>query len=111
MNVSLKIDKKVLWLLKKEIKSVLRSRWLIVGFIISPLFAWLFQGAFLSFIVAQTTEEPETIFVTMEDVGPWGPGLITAIEGNQSILLIEDIINIQYEEGQEMVANRTVSVW
>jgi ABC-2 type transport system permease protein len=111
MSRSLKIDRKVLWLLKKEIKSVTRSRWLIIGFIISPLFAWLFQGAFLSFIVSQTTEEPETIFITLEDEGPWGATLYNSIEAFQDELLIEEIINVTSSEGQEMVANRTVSVW
>jgi ABC-2 type transport system permease protein len=98
-------------MLKKEVKSVLRSRWLILGFIISPLFAWLFQGAFLSFIVAQTTEEPETVYITMQDGDEWGQRLYDNIEGNQSELLIKELINVTPSEGQKLVENRSVSVW
>ncbi|MBD3157794.1 MAG: ABC transporter permease subunit [Candidatus Lokiarchaeota archaeon] len=102
---------KSMWMLKKEVKSVLRSRWLILGFIISPLFAWLFQGAFLSFIVAQTTEEPETVYITMQDGDEWGQRLYDNIEGNQSELLIKELINVTPSEGQNLVENRSVSVW
>jgi ABC-2 type transport system permease protein len=102
---------KSVWMLKKEVKSVLRSRWLILGFIISPLFAWLFQGAFLSFIVAQTTEEPETVYITLQDDDAWGQTLYDQIEGNQSELLIKDLINVTPSEGQHLVENRSVSVW
>lgn len=102
---------KSVWMLKKEVKSVLRSRWLILGFIISPLFAWLFQGAFLSFIVAQTTEEPETVYITMQDGDEWGQRLYDNIEGNQSELLIKELINVTPSEGQKLVENRSVSVW
>lgn len=105
------IDIKMLWLFRKEVKSVLRSRWLILGFIISPLFAWLFQGAFLSFIVAQTTEEPETVYITLEDDDVWGQTLYNQIEGNQSELLIKKLINVTASEGQQLVENRSVSVW
>jgi len=102
---------KSVWMLKKEVKSVLRSRWLILGFIISPLFAWLFQGAFLSFIVAQTTEEPETVYITLQDDDTWGQTLYDQIEGNQSELLIKELINVTPSEGQNLVENRSVSVW
>ncbi len=105
------IDIKMLWLFRKEVKSVLRSRWLILGFIISPLFAWLFQGAFLSFIVAQTTEEPETVYITLEDDDVWGQTLYDQIEGNQSELLIKKLINVTPSEGQQLIENRSVSVW
>ena len=57
---------KTKWLIKKEVKTVLRSRWLVLGFIIGPLFAWLFQGVFLNFLFA-TAVEPEAIFITVED--------------------------------------------
>ncbi|MBS3795550.1 MAG: ABC transporter permease [Candidatus Thorarchaeota archaeon] len=102
---------KSVWMLKKEVKSVLRSRWLILGFIISPLFAWLFQGAFLSFIVAQTTEEPETVYITLQDDDAWGQTLYDQIEGNRSELLIKELINVTPSEGQQLVENRSVSVW
>jgi len=98
-------------MLKKEIKSVLRSRWLVLGFIISPLFAWLFQGAFLSFIVAQTTEEPETVYITNADDDNWGNTLYTAIEANRDELLIDPLIGVTRERGEELVENRSVSVW
>ena len=66
------LDAKTLWMIRKEIREVTRSRWLILGFIISPMFAWTFQGLFLSFIVYQTSEEPEMVYITVEDDGEWG---------------------------------------
>ncbi|RLI54562.1 MAG: hypothetical protein DRO93_12555, partial [Candidatus Thorarchaeota archaeon] len=102
--------KKTIWLFKKEVKSVLRSRWLLLGFIISPLFAWLFQGAFLSFIVAQTTTEPETVYITVEDNGTWGKTLYDAIRTHTDELLIDPLVNVSRSYGEGLVANKTVSV-
>jgi ABC-2 type transport system permease protein len=114
------IEKKTLWLLRKEVKSVLRSRWLLLGFMISPLFAWLFEGAFLTFIVAQTTEEEATVYITPEDDGAWGQYLYNAIETQVAaeqdpnatkILLINELKTVDRESGQELWDNRTAQVW
>jgi ABC-type Na+ efflux pump permease subunit len=107
----LPLDIKTVWMLRKEIKEVFRSRWLILGFIISPMFAWFFQGAFLSFIVAQTSEEPERVYITVEDNGVWGRTLYEQIYENRSLLLIDPLVNVTREEGQQLVAQKTVSVW
>ncbi|TXT54839.1 MAG: conserved membrane protein of unknown function [Candidatus Thorarchaeota archaeon] len=107
----IKLDSKTYWMLKKEIKSVLRSRWLLLGFIISPMFAWLFQGAFLSFIVAQTTEEPEAVYITVEDDGAIGPALFDALNASKEQLLIDPLIPVDKDYGQNLVDNKTVSVW
>jgi len=104
-------DIKTLWMIRKEIREVTRSRWLILGFIISPMFAWMFQGAFLSFIVYQTSEEPEMVFITLEDDGYWGRHLYESIAGNKSILLIDPLVNISLEEAQQKIADKTISVW
>ncbi len=106
------VDIKVQWLIRKEIREVFRSRWLILGFIISPMFAWMFQGAFLSFIVAQTTES-EQVFITVEDDGEWGRKLYEEIVANKSTpkLLIDPLVNITREEGENMIAEKTLSVW
>jgi ABC-type Na+ efflux pump permease subunit len=106
-----KLDVKTIWMLRKEIKEVLRSRWLILGFIISPMFAWMFQGAFLSFIVAQTSEEPERVFITLEDDGAWGQTLYDAINASKETLLIDPLVNVTREYGEGLVASRTLSVW
>jgi ABC-2 type transport system permease protein len=98
-------------MLKKEIRSVLRSRWLLLGFMISPLFAWLFQGAFLSFIVAQTTEEPEMVYMTVEDNGTWGQALSANIQGNVSLLKIDPLFLVDRSVGEELIENNTLSVW
>jgi ABC-2 type transport system permease protein len=98
-------------MLKKEVKSVLRSRWLLLGFMISPLFAWLFQGAFLSFIVAQTSEEPEKVYITLEDDGSWGQTLYDEIAANKSELLIDPLVDVTKNYGQQLVNNRSLSVW
>ena len=105
------LDVKTLWMIRKEVREVSRSRWLILGFIISPMFAWMFQGVFLSFIVAQTSEEPERVFITVEDDGEWGRKLYEAIDGNKSNLLINPLVNITAAEGQEMIDRKTLSVW
>jgi len=107
----LRLDVKTLWMIRKEAKEVFRSRWLILGFIISPLFAWMFQGAFLSFLVGQTSEEPEQVFITVEDNGVWGRTLYEEIYANRSKLLIDPLVNITLEEGYGLVADKTVSVW
>ena len=104
-------DIKTLWMIRKEIREVTRSRWLILGFIISPMFAWMFQGAFLSFIVYQTSEEPEMVFITLEDDGYWGRHLYESIAGNKSNLLIDPLVNISLEEAQQKIADKTISVW
>ncbi len=105
------VDVKTLWMIRKEIREVTRSRWLILGFIISPMFAWVFQGMFLSFIVAQTTAESEQVFITVEDDGEWGRNLYEEIVKNKSILLIDPLVNITREEGETMIAEKTLSVW
>ncbi len=102
---------KTVWLLRKEIKSVVRSRWLLIGFMLGPMFAWLFQGAFLSFIVAQTTEEAETVYITNADEGIWGQTLYNAIESNREQLRIDPLINVTRQEGEWMIGNKTLSVW
>jgi len=107
----LRLDAKTLWMIRKEVREVFRSRWLILGFIISPMFAWMFQGAFLSFIVGQTTEEPEQVYITVEDDGIWARTLYEEIYANRSTLLIDPLVNITLEEGQQLVADKTVSVW
>lgn len=104
-------DRKMKYLIKKELKSLFRSRWLIFGLIISPVFAWLFEGAFLSFVVGQTTSEPSRVFITLEDEGVLGQDLYDAIESNMDTLRISELVDITKEEGDEMVANRNLSVW
>ena len=107
----LRLDVKTLWMIRKEVREVFRSRWLILGFIISPMFAWLFQGAFLSFLVGQTSEEPEQVYITIEDDGVLGRELYEEIYANRSKLLIDPLVNITLEQGYGLVANKTVSVW
>ncbi|MFW9789094.1 MAG: ABC transporter permease [Candidatus Thorarchaeota archaeon] len=111
---------KTKWLLKKEVKSVLRSRWLLFGFMISPLFAWLFQGVFLNFLFA-TAVEPETVYITVEDEGTWGQYLYDNFntlylgEKNKSVddqyLKFVDFINITRNDGLALWENRTAKVW
>ena len=111
---------KTKWLLKKEVKSVFRSRWLLLGFMISPLFAWLFQGVFLNFLFA-TSVQPETVYITVEDEGPWGQYLYnnfnwlyqndTGKPVDEQYLKFEDFISVTRSEGQALWDNRTAPVW
>ncbi|MHA2213486.1 MAG: ABC transporter permease [Candidatus Thorarchaeota archaeon] len=109
-EVGNQLNTKTLWLLKKEMKSVLRSRWLILGFIISPLFAWLFQGAFLSFVFAQAVE-PENVYITVEDEGLSSPFNYERDNPNDSFLLIEELIPVSRPLGEALWENRTAPVW
>ena len=99
------------FLIKKELKSLMRSRWLILGFIISPMFAWLFQGAFLSFIVGETVQLKSKIYFTLEDEGAIGTSLFRNITENQDNLRINKMINITREEGQQLIENRSLTAW
>ena len=111
---------KTKWLIKKEVKTVLRSRWLVLGFIIGPLFAWLFQGVFLNFLFA-TAVEPEAIFITVEDEGPLGQIIynnFNYIYQNEKDLPIDnqtlkfqEFTNVSRSDGQALWDNRTAPVW
>ena len=111
---------KTKWLLKKEVKTVLRSRWLVLGFIISPLFAWMFQGFFLNFLFA-TAVEPETIYITVEDEGHLGQIIydnFNYIYQNEKDLPIDEqqlkfleFNNVSKSDGQALWDNRTAPVW
>ena len=111
---------KTKWLLKKEVKTVLRSRWLVLGFIISPLFAWMFQGFFLNFLFA-TAVEPETVYITVEDEGHLGQIIydnFNYIYQNEKDLPIDEqqlkfleFNNVSKSNGQALWDNRTAPVW
>jgi len=107
------LDVKTLWMIRKEIREVTRSRWLILGFIISPMFAWMFQGMFLSFIVNQTSEDSEMVYITVDDDGYWARHLYEEIVQNRTTpkLLIDPLVNISYAEAQQMIIDKTISVW
>jgi len=87
---------------------------------ISPLFAWLFQGVFLNFLFA-TAIEPETVYITVEDEGPWGHYLYdnfynlyqddTGKPVDEQSLKFVDFINVSRSEGQALWDNRTAPVW
>ena len=110
---------KMLWLLKKEIKSIMRSRWLIFGFMMSPLFAWMFQGFFLNFIFGQAIE-PESVYITIEDEGQAGIDLYNSIvdryqweleNPGQPFLLFSNLTTVSVEDGLALWDNRTAAVW
>ncbi|MHA2117115.1 MAG: ABC transporter permease [Candidatus Thorarchaeota archaeon] len=117
-------SKKTVWLLKKEVKSVLRSRWLLLGFMISPLFAWLFQGFFLNFLFA-TAIEPEQVYITNEDGlsgnSTWGDHLYNnlmaqfeyekGIADEQKWLNYQNFTTVTSSEGMALWDNRTAPVW
>ncbi|TFF84836.1 ABC transporter permease [Candidatus Thorarchaeota archaeon] len=115
--------RKMLWLMKKEVKTIFRSRWLLLGFMLSPLFAWTFQGFFLNFLFAQAVE-PEHVYITIENVNgtnPEGQDLYDAIVAryefektqptNSRFLLFSNLTTVSAEEGLAMWENRTAPVW
>jgi len=115
---------KTKWLLKKEVMTVFRSRWLLLGFIISPLFAWLFQGVFLNFLFA-TAVEPEAVYITNEDGlgvnGTYGQYVFDSLRAvyeddltkpvEEQWLKFSSFTNVTREEGQALWDNRTAPVW
>ncbi|MFX1606669.1 MAG: ABC transporter permease [Promethearchaeota archaeon] len=111
---------KTMWLLKKEVKTVIRSRWLLLGFMISPLFAWLFQGVFLNFLFA-TAIEPESVYITVEDEGQWGQyvydSIVTLYQSEKDLpvdeqyLKFSNLTTVNTSVGQALWDNRTAPVW
>jgi ABC-2 type transport system permease protein len=116
---------KTKWLIKKEVKTVLRSRWLLLGFMIGPLFAWLFQGVFLNFLFA-TAVEPEHVYITNEDglgnsTSTWGDHLYNTLQGQfeyekgiadeQKWLNYLNLTTVNASEGMALWDNRTAAVW
>ncbi|RLI57493.1 MAG: hypothetical protein DRO87_01720 [Candidatus Thorarchaeota archaeon] len=115
-----KDGKRMMWLLRKELKSIIRSRWLIFGFMMSPLFAWTFQGFFLNFVFAQSIE-PEHVYITIEDEGAWGQLLYdrivsqyqyeTTVPDEQRFLKFSNLTTVSVEDGLALWDNRTAPVW
>ncbi len=118
-----KNGEKTVWLLKKELKSIFRSRWLLFGFMLSPLFAWTFQGFFLNFLFAQAIE-PEHVYITIED--PYanntaGQNLYDSIVAqyqyerllpeNQRFLKFSNLTTVSAQDGLASWNNRTAPVW
>ncbi len=77
------------------------------------MFAWLFQGAFISFVYDQSTGTGarSKVYFTLQDDGPIAESLFRNISENQFNLNITQIINITLDEGQALIDNRTLTVW
>lgn len=113
---------KMIWLMKKEVKSIFRSRWLLLGFMLSPLFAWTFQGFFLNFLFAQAVE-PEHVYITIENDDNNTEGqylydaIVTGYENEKMqpekdrFLLLSNLTTVSTEEGLALWQNRTAPVW
>jgi len=62
--------------------------------------------------VGQTVEESEMVYITNEDTGIWGQTLYNAIDGNkEGWLNIDPLVNITKQEGDNLVENKSLSVW
>jgi ABC-type Na+ efflux pump permease subunit len=121
--------KQIFALSKQEIKIAIRSKYIIIAFIIVPLFLWAFQGGLQYFIVMTMggdddtpIYEGDTIFVSNLDSGNgthnYGNSLVSdmiALTGNENSSLYRSNIDPQsyagssYDEAQGLVLSDNVS--
>ncbi|MHA2297485.1 MAG: ABC transporter permease subunit [Candidatus Hodarchaeales archaeon] len=61
----------ILALIKQELRIAIRSRYIILSFVLIPLVMWVMQGGYLTLLTSLTvtTQEGETIFVVNYDEG------------------------------------------
>ena len=62
----------IFWLLKKELRSASRARWLMLGFVLGPLLLWSFQAFIQGFIARSLVAGGLTVYITNEDEGNIG---------------------------------------
>ncbi len=103
--------RQVFWLLKKELRSASRARWLMLGFVIAPLLMWGFQAFIQGFIVRSLTTGGLTIYVTNEDEGGFGSLLQQSIVNSSSELNLGAIVDITSSQGLSMVEEANLTVW
>jgi sodium transport system permease protein len=99
------------WLLKKELRSAIRSRWLILGFVLIPLFNWSLQAFIQGFIARSMTTGALTVYVTNEDEGDLGTILHQWIVNSSSELNLGAIVEITNSHGFNMVEEGNMTVW
>lgn len=101
----------ILWLLKKELRSASRARWLMLGFIFGPLLMWSFQAFIQGFVARSIASGGLTVYLTNEDEGDFGNELHQSILNNYSELNIGAVVEITNSQGLNMVEAGNMTVW
>ncbi len=101
----------ILWLLKKELRSASRARWLMLGFVLGPLLMWGFQAFIQGFIVRSVTAGGLTVYITNEDEGHFGSELQQLIVKSSAELNLGAIVDITSSQGLNMVEQGNLTVW
>ena len=101
----------IFWLVKKELRSASRARWLMLGFVIGPLLTWGFQAFIQGFIVQSAASGGLTVYITNEDEGNFGSELQQLIVDSSSELNLGAAIKISSSEGLNMVDEGNLTVW
>ncbi|MFX1534876.1 MAG: ABC transporter permease [Promethearchaeota archaeon] len=106
------------YLIKQELKSASRSRWMIFGFILMPILAWGIQGAMQGVIQGTITEgvfntSEIDIYYTNADRGTKGTLLIQNLtQLNEPYLNTSgNFIEVNWVEGNASIHNGTAPIW
>ena len=100
----------IFWLLKKELRSASRARWLMLGFVLGPLLLWGFQAFIQGFIARSLVAGGLTVYITNEDEGNIGEEL-QFILNHSSELNLGAIIELTRSQGLNMVEKGNLTVW
>ena len=101
----------IFWLLKKELRSASRARWLMLGFVLAPLLMWSFQAFIQGFIARSVVAGGLTVYITNEDEGNIGGELQQLILNHRSELNLGAIIEVTTSQGLNMVEKGNLTVW
>ncbi|MFX1256116.1 MAG: ABC transporter permease [Promethearchaeota archaeon] len=106
------------YLIKQELRSASRSRWMIFGFILMPIIAWGIQGAMQGVIQGTITEgvfntSEIDIYYTNADNGAKGTLLIQNLtQLNEPYLNTSgNFIEVNWVEGNTSIHNGTAPIW
>ncbi len=102
---------RTLWLVRKELVSARRSRWLILAILLGPLLAWGFQALVQGFMFRSMAAGGLTVYYTDEDEGPLGADMVQQMVLNNSTLQLGELVEISMSVGTSMVEEGNMTVW
>ena len=101
----------IFWLLKKELRSASRARWLMLGFVFGPLLMWGFQAFVQGFVARSVAAGGLTVYITNEDEGDFGSVLQQLIVNSSAELNLGAVVEITSSQGLSMVEEGNLTVW
>ncbi len=102
---------RTLWLVRKELTSARRSRWLILAIIMGPLLAWGFQALVQGFMFRSIAAGGLTVYYTNEDEGLIGTEIVEQMVLYNSTLQLGKLVEISMSVGTSMVEEGNMTVW